>query len=154
MTGQEGTQAMGGEGSAPGTRAGRRVEVTGDLYHGQVPEGAIYCGRAAPGLPASPYANPHTVAKQRRTACRACGARHRGPAEAVRAYAEDLAARPQLVERARRELVGQDLACWCWVGSLCHVDLLRLVVDGEEPLAAWWELDGRAPAGGQPATLW
>src|SRR4029450_12834702 len=39
----------------------RRVKVTGDLFHGQVPDGAVYVGRAAPGLPRSPYANPFTV---------------------------------------------------------------------------------------------
>lgn len=39
----------------------RRVRVLGDLYHGRIPEGAIYVGRAAPGLPASPYANPFKV---------------------------------------------------------------------------------------------
>ena len=36
----------------------RRVRVLGDLYHGLIPEGAVYVGRAAPGLPASRYANP------------------------------------------------------------------------------------------------
>jgi hypothetical protein len=37
------------------TRAGPHV------LHGRVPEGAIYIGRGAPGLPASPYANPDPV---------------------------------------------------------------------------------------------
>ena len=39
----------------------RRVKVTGDLFHGQVPDGAVYVGRAAPGLRKSPYANPFPV---------------------------------------------------------------------------------------------
>jgi hypothetical protein len=39
----------------------RRVRVTGDLFHGQVPDGAIYVGHAAPGLRRSPYANPFHV---------------------------------------------------------------------------------------------
>jgi hypothetical protein len=39
----------------------RRVKVTGDLFHGQVPIGAVYVGRAAPGLRKSPYANPFPV---------------------------------------------------------------------------------------------
>src|SRR5687767_5884579 len=40
-----------------------RVKVTGDLFHGQVPSGAIYVGRAAPGLRSSPDANPFPVKK-------------------------------------------------------------------------------------------
>jgi hypothetical protein len=39
----------------------KRAKVTGDLYHGQVPDGAVYVGRAAPGLRRSPYANPYPV---------------------------------------------------------------------------------------------
>jgi hypothetical protein len=74
----------------------RRVKVTGDLFHGQVPDGAIYVGRAAPGLRKSPYANPFS-------------AKTYGLAEALRhyrAHAEsfDLAA-------LRRDLAGKDLAC-------------------------------------------
>lgn len=39
----------------------RRVKVTGDLFHGRIPDGAVYVGRGAPGLKASPYRNPYTV---------------------------------------------------------------------------------------------
>jgi hypothetical protein len=39
----------------------RRVKVDGDLFHGQVPDGAVYVGRQAPGLRKSPYANPFPV---------------------------------------------------------------------------------------------
>ena len=39
----------------------RRVKVTGDLFHGRIPDGAVYVGRAAPGLRRSPYANPYPV---------------------------------------------------------------------------------------------
>ena len=54
---------MKGRGSeAPGqTLMSRRVKVTGDLFHGQVPDGAVYVGRQAPGLRRSPYANPYPV---------------------------------------------------------------------------------------------
>ena len=44
----------------------RRIKVTGDLFHGQVPDGAVYVGRAAPGLKGSRYANPYTVAEHGR----------------------------------------------------------------------------------------
>jgi hypothetical protein len=39
----------------------RRVKITGDLFHRQVPDGTVYVGRAAPGLRRSPYANPFPV---------------------------------------------------------------------------------------------
>lgn len=93
---------------------GRRVKVEGDLYHGRVPEGAVYVGRAAPGLPASPFRNPYTVKLY-------------GEA-AVALYAAYLERNPELVERARRELTGKDLACWCKPGQPCHADeLLRWI---------------------------
>jgi hypothetical protein len=87
----------------------RRVKVTGDLYHGQVPHGAVYVGRAAPGLRKSPYANPYPVKTY-------------GLAESLwlyRTYAEgfDLAT-------LRRDLAGKDLACWCPLDQPCHADIL------------------------------
>lgn len=90
----------------------KRVRVLGDLYHGRVPEGASYVGRAAPGLKASPFANPFTV--------------KRHGDDALRLYAEYLDAHPELVELARHELAGKDLACWCGPDRACHADeLLR-----------------------------
>ena len=88
-----------------------RVKVGGDLYHGHVPEGAIYVGRAAPGLPASPFANLFPVKKH-------------GRAEAIRLYREYLMDSPELLAQARRDLAGKDLACWCKQDQLCHGDVL------------------------------
>jgi hypothetical protein len=39
----------------------KRVKVTGDLFHGVVPNGAVYVGRGKPGLKQSPFHNPFTV---------------------------------------------------------------------------------------------
>ena len=89
------------------------MRVIGDLFHGRVPEGAVYIGRGAPGLPASRYANAHRVGG----VCRRCGVQHDQGA-AVAAYALDLAADPHLVDAARCELAGRDLACWCRL--TCH----------------------------------
>ena len=86
----------------------RRVRVQGDLYHGRVPEGAVYIGRAAPGLSASPFRNPFKVAEY--------------GAEALPMFARYLDDNPGLVELARRELAGKDLACWCKIGEPCHGD--------------------------------
>lgn len=86
----------------------KRVRVLGDLYHGRIPEGAIYIGRKCPGLPESPFHNPYRV--------KIYGV------DALRLFALYLDHRPELVERARRELAGHDLACWCKESAKCHGD--------------------------------
>jgi hypothetical protein len=113
-------------------RGPHRVRVIGDLYHGRIPDGAVYVGRAAPGLTASPYANRH-----RAGTCRACRTEH-DRAGAVAAHSRDLEARPQLVAAARRDLAGVNLACWCRLDARpCHADVLLLVVAGSPPLDAY-----------------
>lgn len=82
-----------------------RVRVAGDLFHGRVPDGAVYVGRQAPGLPRSPYANPHPVGKP----CRPCGGAVHDRAGSVAAYATD----DDLIRGASVDLAGRDLACWC-----------------------------------------
>jgi hypothetical protein len=109
--------------------AGRREKVAGDLFHPRVPAGAVYAGRASPGLRASRFANPHRIG-----GCRVCDQVH-DRADAVAAYARHLAGRPDLVVAARDELAGVDVACWCRAGP-CHVDVLVLVAAGAEPLDA------------------
>lgn len=97
----------------------RRVKVQGDLYHGVIPEGAVYVGGGAPGLKASPYANPHKVGQ-----CRVCGVEHDRQG-AVEAYRRWLEAQPELVEKAHAELAGRDLCCWCRLDvGPCHGDAL------------------------------
>ena len=76
----------------------KRVQVQGDYFHGQVPDGAVYVGRAAPGLKASPFANPYAT-------------KEHGIGPAMWLYSEHLAQNPDLVERAVIELFGKDLAC-------------------------------------------
>lgn len=88
----------------------RRVHVLGDLFHGRVPAGALYVGRAAPGLPASPYANPFPVKTY-------------GLQGAMRMFLQYVDDNPELVERARAELAGHDLACWCPLPMPGKVDL-------------------------------
>jgi len=72
----------------------RRARISGDLYHQQVPEGAVPVTRGR-----GPWGNPYKVGPGRSAA---------GVVALYRAY---LAARPELVARARVELAGRDLAC-------------------------------------------
>lgn len=75
--------------------------------------GPIYVGR--PG----PWGNPFHVGK------------HGTRAEAIALYREWLLAQPALVARARRELRGRDLECWC-APLPCHADVLLEIANGED----------------------
>jgi hypothetical protein len=114
-TGQDEAMRSGNTSDSP-----RRVRVEGDLFHGRVPAGAVYVGRGAPGLPGSPYRNPYQLKRYSRD-------------DAMRLHREYLRADPDLVARARRELAGRDLACWCRLDERCHADILLAVVAGEQP---------------------
>lgn len=56
------------------------------------------------------YQNPHRDVRPR--------------CKAVQLYRDHLADHPELVEAARRELKGKDLACWCPLDDCCHADVL------------------------------
>jgi hypothetical protein len=96
--------------------------VAGDLFHGRIPDGAVYVGRQAPGLSRSRFANRHRVGR-----CAVCGIEH-DRTGAVAAYATDLDQNPALLRAARAELAGRELACWCPLGLACHADVLVAVV--------------------------
>jgi hypothetical protein len=106
----------------------QRVKVRGDLYHGKIPEGAVYVGRAAPGLPASIYANPFKVnekidrdhnlwpyiAEVVPGGTRGLAAVSFVRAEqVVDAYSRWFFDVPALLLNAAEMLGGRDLACWC-----------------------------------------
>ena len=44
--------------------------------------------------------------------------------DAVETYREFLAIHPEVVVRARADLRGKNLACWCKPGAPCHADVL------------------------------
>jgi hypothetical protein len=94
----------------------RRIKVRGNLFHGQVPEGAVYVGRAAPGLKRSPFCNPYAV-------------KAHGLDKALALYAEHI---KPMIAGIRAELAGKDLACWCPLDRPCHADML-LHVANEDP---------------------
>lgn len=98
-----------------------RVKITGDLYHRQVPDGAVAVTRP------SRWGNPHKVGP-----CPVCGTRHDNAA-AVAAYADDLiGGRLRITTTDVREhLAGADLACWCAPDQPCHADVLLTVANTE-----------------------
>ena len=77
-----------------------------------VPPGAVYIGRGRGGS----WGNPFEIGKD--------GDRD----EVVAKHREWFLAQPELVERARRELRGRDLVCFCAPRS-CHGDTLREVAN-------------------------
>lgn len=82
--------------------------------------GAVYVGRPVSRrrLPGSPFANPFRIGKD--------GDR----VTVIERYRAWLLAQPDLVERARRELRGKVLACWC-APRPCHADVLLEVANRE-----------------------
>ena len=78
------------------------------------PPGAVVVSRP------SRWGNPYTIAEH-------------GRERAIELYRERLRRHPELVEAARRELAGRDLACWCAPELACHADVLIEVANGGEP---------------------
>lgn len=74
--------------------------------------GAVYVGRP------SPWGNPFSIGKD--------GDRD----EVIAKYIAWLHENPDFVARARRELAGKDLICWC-APCKCHGELLRDIALGE-----------------------
>ncbi|MHC4511051.1 MAG: DUF4326 domain-containing protein [Planctomycetota bacterium] len=68
-------------------------------------------------LPQSPFANPYRLGTQG----------ERG--EVCDRFGDYLYSRPELMERARKELIGKILVCWC-APKPCHGDILAALCDG------------------------
>lgn len=107
----------------------KRVQVTGDLWHGKVPDGAVYVGRGAPGLPASPFANPFRPGRPRRPG----EVTVRDYEHAVALFRRYLNNSPTLIDQVRSQLAGKDLACWCKPGRVCHADVLLEYANPGQP---------------------
>ncbi len=53
-------------------------------------------------------------------------------AEAVRLYEQHLQLHPELVQQAKAELRGKNLACWCPLdGGPCHAEVLLRIANEE-----------------------
>lgn len=81
---------------------------------GNAPIGAVYVGR--PTL----WGNPFVIGPD--------GSR----AAVIKKYEIWLTARPDLIARARKELKGKDLVCWC-APEACHAHVLERVANGGMP---------------------
>jgi hypothetical protein len=57
--------------------------------------------------------------------------------EAIDCYRGWLLARPELIKKAKRELKGKTLACWCKTKNNplapCHGDVLLEIANSKEP---------------------
>lgn len=83
-----------------------------NIHHlkGWIPPNAVYIGRARKGMPPG-WGNPFVIGKD--------GSRE----EVIAKYRAWLVAQPELVEKAKRELAGKDLVCFC-APHACHGDVL------------------------------
>ena len=103
----------------------KRVKVEGDYFHGKVPDGAVYVGRAAPRITASPYANNHKVGP-----C-TCRRTHPDRVDALKYYRTDLEHSTRY-HYLKPLLAGRDLACWCALSDACHADVLLELANEKE----------------------
>lgn len=86
-------------------------QVLNKRVHGQ-PPGSVYIGR--PSLWGNPFSHKDGTLAQFKVSTRD---------EAVERYKAWLLDQPELVARARRELAGKDLVCWC-APARCHGHVL------------------------------
>lgn len=91
----------------------QRIRPTGNLYSRVLPAGAVYVGRG------TRFGNPHKVDRP----CVLCSGAVHTLTESRDLFRAYLAEHPGLVVRARAELAGRDLACWCKLDTAwCHGD--------------------------------
>ena len=77
----------------------------------------------------SPWGNPYSHVPDAKNARFTVATRD----EAVAKYVEWLASQPRLVERAKRELRGKVLGCWCAPSEACHARVLAKLVNDAYP---------------------
>lgn len=103
---------LGGEPANVGDGAPRRLQLS-RARGWRLPEGAVSVAHP------TRWANPFRP--QWRTPA--------ANAAAVEHYRDYLARNPALVDAARVELVGKDLACWCASALSCHADVLLAIAN-------------------------
>lgn len=102
------------------------MRVEGDLFHGRIPEGAVYVGRPAPGLRGSYFHNPFKIGTRLDG-----GDTVQTVEQAIDLFVKHVQRQgARYRERAVRELGVRDLACWCKPGQPCHGDHLLIIANG------------------------
>ena len=99
-----------------------RIQMTRDKPWRHLAPDAVIVARGKAG---EPWGNPHPID----VPCPGCGGVRHTRDEAVRLYRVHLDAHPDLVARARDELAGRDLTCWCPLDVPCHADVLLEVAN-------------------------
>jgi hypothetical protein len=104
------------------TRPPARVKIGGNLYHPDIPDGAVRVDRV------TRWGNPHRIGW-----CKRCTTDHNRQ-QAIDAYRHDLDHGLLRVTpgQIRQALTGRDLACWCPPGEPCHADLLLAAANAEQ----------------------
>jgi hypothetical protein len=115
--------------------APKRIRPGGDLYHPAIPPSAADVTRRSREFKRR-WGNPYVVGKTVTVDGEAVEVRDR--AHAVDLHRRYLRRHPELVDAARRELAGRDLACWCPLPAagepdVCHAGVLLRVAAGSEP---------------------
>ncbi len=116
------------------TNTPKRVRVVGDLFHPQVPDGAVYVGRQAPGLRRSELANPFKAGATSSLTLPEpfAGVVVRTQVDAVDLFRQLSYMLPGFHARVREVLRGRNPACWCRPDQPCHADVLIEIVTGED----------------------
>lgn len=50
--------------------------------------------------------------------------------DAIECYKEMFRLRPDMAKKAKKELAGKNLACWCRLDQACHADVLLEIANG------------------------
>ena len=79
----------------------------------------VYIGRQSYGYQDQGWGNPFTIGRD--------GSRE----EVIQKYEQWLRAQPKLMAKAKRDLKGKVLACWC-APSACHGDVLAHIANEED----------------------
>jgi hypothetical protein len=93
----------------------------------RLPEGAAYVGRP------TEWGNPWKPGDACDVRCDSDGgpwwSTVQSPEHAALVFRAWLLGRPDMQRRAREELAGRDLACWCPLDQPCHADVLLEVAN-------------------------
>lgn len=92
-------------------REGNPAGIAPKVVHVKKAPYDVYVGRPSRGLKSTGWGNPFVIGKD--------GDR----ADVIRKYREWITSQPEMIAKAKRELRGKTLSCWC-APEACHGDVL------------------------------